>query len=27
MGTADNRYGSGYATITDFDIAPLFGNV
>ncbi|MEB3313163.1 MAG: hypothetical protein VKL98_03355, partial [Cyanobacteriota bacterium] len=27
MGTLDNRFGSGYATITEFDIAPVFGNI
>ena len=26
MGTSDNRYGSGYAVISDFNISPVFGN-
>jgi len=25
MGTTDNAYGSGYATITDFNLSPVFG--
>jgi hypothetical protein len=27
MGTTDNRYGAGYATISDFNVSPVFGDL